>query len=454
MIDILNIKLTGEKTGKINELHSVNCAPYTKSAVKSDSISTDLVDRILGYAKSPHSRLHDMCGIFGGCYFVDVPNIFRNFDADENDENNYDFHYTDECIKCILHAGTKIYYRLGITIEWGSKKYTCYPPKDNLKWARICEHIIRHYNEGWANGYHFDIEYWEIWNEPENPPMWQGTREEFFELYKVASRHLKTCFPNLKIGGYGSCGFYAVFEPERHPFWHGFVEYFEKFLILCKEENLPLDFYSWHIYTNKISDVVASAEYVRKKLDEYGFKSTESHLNEWNFGHEGKGFMSLESLNAAAFCTAFMIKLQELGVEMAMYYDLNIDSSYNGFINLRTNEFTPVIHPFAAYGRLFDLKNELKLEFNKDENSPYILAAGNENEAAVLLTGYNKENLTLKLDLKEYKGKKVTLYRLKDEKGFIALSSFEIIDDIIFNLSDNFIYYIAITDNENSEILF
>ena len=127
---------------------------------------------------------------------------------------------------------------------------------------------------------------------------------------------------------------------------------------------------------------------------------------------------------------------------------------YNGFINLRTTEFTPVIHPFAAYGRLFDLKNELKLEFNKDENSPYILAAGNENEAAVLLTGYNKENLTLKLDLKEYKGKKVTLYRLKDEKGFIALSSFEIIDDIIFNLSDNFIYYIAITDNENSEILF
>ena len=452
MTDILNIKVTDEKIGKINELHSVNCAPYSKSSVRDDSCP--LVDRVLGYAKSPRSRLHDMCGCYGGSYFVDVPNIFRDFDADENDENNYDFHYTDECIKCILHAGTKIYYRLGITIEWGSKKYTCFPPKDNAKWARICEHIIRHYNEGWANGYHFDIEYWEIWNEPENPPMWQGTREEFFELYKVASKHLKTCFPNLKIGGYGSCGFYAVFEPERDPFWHGFVEYFEKFLILCKENDLPLDFYSWHIYTNKISDVVASAEHVRKMLDKYGFKDTESHLNEWNFGHEGKGFMSLESLTAASFCTAFMIKLQELGTEMAMYYDLNPFSTYNGFVDLRTKEFTPVIHPFAAFGRLFDLKNELKLDFNRDENSPYILAAGNESEAAILLCNYQKAEKKVKFDLKDFEGKKLTLYKLSDSSGFNVVSSFKIIDDLILDLSGNFVYYIAITDKENSEILF
>ncbi len=27
------------------------------------------------------------------------------------------------------------------------------PPKDFKKWAVICEHIIRHYDENWANGY-------------------------------------------------------------------------------------------------------------------------------------------------------------------------------------------------------------------------------------------------------------------------------------------------------------
>ena len=26
------------------------------------------------------------------------------------------------------------------------------PPKDYAKWARICEHVVRHYNEGWGWG--------------------------------------------------------------------------------------------------------------------------------------------------------------------------------------------------------------------------------------------------------------------------------------------------------------
>jgi hypothetical protein len=55
---------------------------------------------------------------------------------------------------------------LGASIEHGEKKGT-YPPQDYAKWARICEHIILHYTKGWANGFHYDITYWEIWNEPD-----------------------------------------------------------------------------------------------------------------------------------------------------------------------------------------------------------------------------------------------------------------------------------------------
>ena len=40
-------------------------------------------------------------------------------------------------------------------------------PKDFKKWAVICEHIIRHYTEGWADGFFYDMPYWEIWNEPD-----------------------------------------------------------------------------------------------------------------------------------------------------------------------------------------------------------------------------------------------------------------------------------------------
>ena len=53
----------------------------------------------------PFSRLHDVGGAFGGGRFVDIPNVFRNFDADENDPANYDFAFTDHLIKALVAAG-------------------------------------------------------------------------------------------------------------------------------------------------------------------------------------------------------------------------------------------------------------------------------------------------------------------------------------------------------------
>ena len=120
------ITVSDRPIGKIRELHGVNCAPYS-SSYGSDQ---KLVDEIFGYAGVPRSRLHDCCGAYGGKYYVDIPNIFRDFSADENDPQSYDFYYTDEYIAAIVKTGAQIVYRLGVTIEHGSKKYTVNPPED------------------------------------------------------------------------------------------------------------------------------------------------------------------------------------------------------------------------------------------------------------------------------------------------------------------------------------
>jgi len=148
----------GKKTGIIKPLHSVCCAPYGVGFGE-DQIH---IQNFFTKAKIPYCRLHDCCGTWGGAHFVDIPNVFPNFDADENDPASYDFHYTDEYIGAIQKAGSEAYYRLGVTIEWGSKKYASLPPADFNKWARICEHVIMHYNEGWADGFHYNLKYWEI----------------------------------------------------------------------------------------------------------------------------------------------------------------------------------------------------------------------------------------------------------------------------------------------------
>lgn len=32
-------------------------------------------------------------------------------------------------------------------------------------------------------------------------PCWQGTKEQFWDLFEIAAKHLKKTFPDLKIGG-------------------------------------------------------------------------------------------------------------------------------------------------------------------------------------------------------------------------------------------------------------
>ena len=192
--------------GRVKPMHAVNNGPVGSKVRMGNSTYAYFRE-----AGIPYARNHDAAfsTAYGGEYTVDVHRIFRDFDADPEDPANYDFVFTDGLITALMEYGVEPYFRLGVTIENQScyKAYRIYPPKDFHKWARICEHIIRHYNEGWANGFHYGIEYWEIWNEPDcrnhdgSNPCWQGTNKEFIELYAVAATHLKKCFPNIKIGG-------------------------------------------------------------------------------------------------------------------------------------------------------------------------------------------------------------------------------------------------------------
>ena len=129
-------------SGKIKPMHGVGQPPMTGVS--------DALFYYLTRAGVPYSRLHDVSGWMGHNLFVDIPNLFRDFDADENDPASYDFAFTDKLIEGLMKAGCEPYFRLGVTIENGHmiKSYRIFPPKDFGKWARICEHVIRHYNEG------------------------------------------------------------------------------------------------------------------------------------------------------------------------------------------------------------------------------------------------------------------------------------------------------------------
>ena len=256
--------------GVVRPLHGINKGPLVAGGLIDLTPSL----RSLGV---PQIRLHD-------CHWpnpdvVDLHAVFPDFRADPQQPSSYDFVATDEYLAATRQTGAQIIYRLGESIEHTARKRFVHPPADPEKWAEICLGIIRHCNEGWANGTRLGIRHWEIWNEPENRPvMWSGTDEDYFHLYRVASRRIKAVYPELKVGGpaVGASGQWG--NGEFRP-----TAFVTNFLALCRRESLPLDFFSWHCYTADTTELVQRARAIRQLLDAYGFAKTESHLNEWNY---------------------------------------------------------------------------------------------------------------------------------------------------------------------------
>ena len=410
------------KLGKIKAMHAVGQPPF---------LGLDYSNfKYLKEANIPYSRLHDVGGYFGGNMYVDIPNIFRDFSADVNDPDSYDFTFTDILITELIKNNCEPYYRLGVTIEnfHKIKAYRIFPPENFEKWAQICEHIIRHYNEGWADGFHYNIKYWEIWNEPEDSydisenAMWQGTPEEFLELYRVASRHLKNCFgESIKIGAYGACENAAATSEKlclalekiekgedlselNLIDWDirllNFVDFFYRFTKMVVEENLPFDFYSFHSY-NTVEGTLKIQKFAEKHLHKLGLDNVEMHLNEWNTNtkNEERG-----SSVSAANIAALMCGMQKTKANIMCYYDARIGvSRYGGMFNPLTYEPFCAYYCFKAFGKLYEMGTQIECEC--DNGFVYTVAATNGNKNGILISNIGEDteiSLNCNADSKVY----------------------------------------------------
>lgn len=347
-------------------------------------------------AEFPFARLHDAPARHAWAHTVDISCIFPDFDADENKPESYDFTLTDKLIGEIHSAGTKVFYRLGQTIEHWAKKYEVFPPKDYRKWAGICEHIIRHYNEGWADGYHYNIEYWEIWNEADQgfkskrylknqSPTWNGSDEDYFRFYEVASKHLKKCFPHLKFGGPALCSN---------------NEWAENFLTYAKAHKVPLDFFSYHLYAGTAEAFVKKNTLIKSLLDKYGYSDAEMILNEWNYlaNWTDEFVYTLEvisSYKGAAFAAAVMQTCQDGPVDMLMYYDARPGTSFNGLFNSYTSATMPAYYAMYSWKKLRALGRQVKAGTGNLQDVYVTSAVGDNGASATLITYYtdNKEKI-------------------------------------------------------------
>ena len=372
--------------GAVKPMHSVNNGPIYKFAADQRITNIDHF-RAAGI---PYARTHDasFCATYGGEHTVDVNNIFTDWTKDAYDPASYDFALTDEYMRVIEAGGSKVFYRLGSKIEHWAKKYNTLPPVDFQKWAVVCEHIIRHYTEGWADGYKMDIEYWEIWNEPDldrddshNKRCWGGPAKEFYELYCVAHKHLKACFPHLKIGGPACAGLN--------------LEWLEGFFTTLNENGIVPDFFSWHVYGATIEKVQRKIRLARETLDKYGFTDTESILNEWNYvkGWEDEEWIyslrAEKGLKGSAFIASTMCMSQYEKLDNLMFYDARPGGMNSMFSTDLIFECLKGYYPFYMFNQLYKLENAVEIE--RDTADVWAAAAKGE-EQNVMLSYYNDDD--------------------------------------------------------------
>ena len=374
-----------KEIGKIKPMHATGAGPKQGNTCGWD------ISHYFKAMNIPYSRLHDIEYPFGSNQFVDIHCVFPNFDADENDPASYYFTSTDMYLKAMIDVGCEPFYRLGESIDHTPKKMYIHPPKDFAKWARICEHIIRHYNEGWADGFHYNIKYWEIWNEADSYlpgynqiNMWTGTKEQYFELYRITANHLKNCFgDSIKVGGYSCCNLNALIDEEQSERGQHLLNWANDFMeyISAEETKAPLDFYSYHNYFNDPKIPYKYNCEVRKWVDSHGFRDAEIIFTEWNNGpfltHQ-----EVTDVSYAADISYIFLSGQKSPTDMMMYYLISRTSRFNRVIGPDMEVF-PTFYSFVMFGKLYELGTEVESgEYNPDEDFAMI-AAKNDKKAGI-----------------------------------------------------------------------
>ncbi|MBD3216448.1 MAG: hypothetical protein GF311_27795 [Candidatus Lokiarchaeota archaeon] len=366
--------------GEMKAIHGSNKGPKP-----SGRIDLTIFHKDIGF---PFLRSHDT---HGG--LVDIHTIFRNFHDDPNDPGSYYFTKTDDWVTSVKNTGAQVFYRLGESIEHTERKYHTHPPEDFQKWADICVGIIKHYNQGWANGFHHNIKYWEIWNEPDlGPNMWTGSFEEYYRLYKTAAGTIKSEVPDVFIGGPAAAGVGNFKEGNfvEKPFVKGFLEH-------CKQYDIPLDFFSWHRYAYEPQIIVDVAAAVRQMLDKYGYEDTPSFLTEWGFAPDGNWevlqdgtpdekaawFAEMSGMKGAAFAAYVLMELQNIPVDMTHFYHASVGNfgTFNRYGKPMKNYYA-----LKAFARLAEMP--LRIESSGDILSKFAVCSGidRDNNKIVILT--------------------------------------------------------------------
>lgn len=250
--------------------------------------------------------------------------------------------------------------------------------------------------------------------------MWNGDRFQYYELYVVAAKKIKTRFPNVKVGGPALANFYDDNK----------IEWTRDFLSLCRERDVPLDFFSWHYYPDDAQSILALPQKARTILDEYGFTETELHLNEWHYMHETgfdrayfeTGEYRLGSFRSAAHLVSVLTGWQDTPLDMGCFYTLGY-VPYGGTFGIweHSGKVNKLFYAFKAFAEIAHYQRRVKSSSNM--NDVRILAGMNDDgDGALLVSDFKTACDGISIEIKGIDVRSPEIFVLDEERNLEKIS--------------------------------
>jgi xylan 1,4-beta-xylosidase len=219
----------------------------------------------------------------------------------------YSFFNADQIFDFLLSIGMRPFVELSFmpcTIASGNTTVFRYqsnvtPPKDYEQWATLVKKLTAHWVDRYGAA---EVRAWffEVWNEPNLHAFWQGTQEDYFNLYRHTVSAIKSADASLKVGGPATAN----------------SEWIPEFLDYCKKSSLPVDFVTTHHYPTDAfgapgADTMTQLEHSpRSMMKDQSTKARAEagdlplYYTEWNISSN-----PFDPLHDGPFAAAFITKI-------------------------------------------------------------------------------------------------------------------------------------------------
>ena len=186
----------------------------------------------------------------------------------------YNWNELDEAVRSILETGAKPFMVLSYMPLAISRGDIIDQPKDWNDWEELVKATVEHYSG--REGLNIDGIYYEVWNEPDLFGGWKAYGEKnYLDLYAATARGVARAknVNDFKLGGPATTALYK--------------NWVDRFLDYVVENNLRLDFYSWHRYSRDLEQYEKDVTEIDAWLESHPDKiDLELIVSEW--GHDSR----------------------------------------------------------------------------------------------------------------------------------------------------------------------